>query len=316
MHQTNYAFMYAALITVSFLWGTSFAAAKIGMYELEPLNLVIFRFLIASAVFGVVLLQTGTYRLLRRQDIPRFIVLGFLAITSYFYIQYTGLRYTTTINAALIVATSPIWTVLFSTMLGWDNITPLGLAGIVIAFTGVSVIITNGQWINLFNSSTITGDILLLINAVVWAGFTVYGKTILQKYRPFVAMAYIHIFGTLMLLPFAFVPSPFAPSPLYRHIGDLSWPTVMAALYLALLCSVYAYYIWYTGVEMLGAVRTVVFTYLNPLFAIIAGTWLLGEKPTVSTFAGGIMVVTGVYLTNRKPSATSTRLKTTPENQV
>lgn len=184
MHQDNSTFMYTALITVSFLWGTSFAAAKIGMYELEPLNLVIFRFLIASAVFGVVLLQTGTYRLLRRQDIPRFILLGFLAIASYFYIQYTGLRYTTTINAALIVATSPIWTVLFSTILGYDSITPLGIAGIAIAFTGVSAIITNGQWINLFNPSTITGDILLLVNAVVWAGFTVYGKTILKNIGP------------------------------------------------------------------------------------------------------------------------------------
>lgn len=299
MNQSPSLSIYCALLSVSFLWGTSFAAAKIGMYELAPFNLVIFRFVIASGLFGGILLIMRDNNTIERQDIPRFILLGFLAITSYFYIQYTGLKLTTTINAALIIATSPLCAALLGAFLGWERVTQLGALGIAIAFGGVSLIITNGHFTDILRSDTLTGDLMLLTNAVVWAGFTVYGKTILKKYRPVVAMAYIHIFGTVLLLPFAFFASPMTPVPLLAEIAGISWPTVVSALYLALLCSIYAYYVWYMGIEKIGAVRTAAFAYFNPLFAVIAGTLLLHESITPFIAAGGIMIIAGVYLTNR-----------------
>ncbi len=299
MKQSSPLPLYATLLSVSFLWGTSFAAAKIGMYELAPLNLVILRFAIAAFVFAVILLARRKNNTIERRDIPRFFLLGFTVITSYFYIQYTGLQFTTTIHAALIIATSPLCAALFGALLGWERVSLPGAMGILTAFGGVSLIITNGQVSGIFRSQTITGDLMLLVNAVVWAGFTVYGKAILKKYSPFVAMAYIHIFGTVMLLPFAFFASPFTPLPLIAQLPSVSWPTVASALYLALLCSVFAYYVWYTGVERIGAVRTAAFAYFNPLFAAITGILLLHEPVTVFTLGGGIMIVSGVYLANK-----------------
>jgi drug/metabolite transporter (DMT)-like permease len=291
--------IYTALIGVSFLWGTSFAAAKIGMYELAPLNLVILRFAIATVVFAAILLAKGKDNTIEKRDIPQFIVLGFTAITSYFYIQYTGLQFTTTIHAALIIATSPLCAALMGALLGWERVSLPGAAGILTAFGGVSLIITNGQVTGIFAAKTLTGDLLLLVNAIVWAGFTVYGRTILKKYRPFVAMAYIHIFGTLMLLPFAFFASPLAPVPLTAQLLSITWPTIASALYLALLCSIFAYYVWYLGIEKIGAVRTAAFAYFNPLFAAITGILLLHEPVTLFTLTGGIMIIAGVYLTNK-----------------
>lgn len=300
-------FLYCALICVTFLWGTSFAAAKVGMRELGPLNLAMLRFVIAATVFGGILLTLKDNNTIERQDIPRFIVLGFLAITSYFYIQYTGLTYTTTINAALIIATSPICTALLGAFLGWEHFSLINGLGILTAFTGVGFIITNGHFSNLIQSDTLIGNLLLQINAIVWAGVTVYGKKLLVKYRPFVAMAYIHIFGTLMLLPFIFFPGPFAAVPLAREISAITWPTVASSLYLALLCSVFSYFVWYLGVEKLGAVRTASFSYFNPLFAVITGVLFLGETFTTFTAMGGAMIIAGVYITNKA---------STPKQQV
>ncbi|HMM21847.1 MAG TPA: DMT family transporter [Selenomonadales bacterium] len=292
-------FLYCALISVAFLWGTSFAAAKLGLRELSPLNLAMLRFLIASTVFGGILLALKDHNTIERQDIPRFFLLGFLAITSYFYIQYTGLTYTTTINAALIIATSPICAALLGAFLGWEHFSLLNGLGILTAFSGVGFIITNGHFTALFQPGTLTGNLLLQSNAVVWAGVTVYGKKLLAKYRPFVAMAYIHIFGTLLLVPFIFFPGPFAAVPLAREISAVTWLTVASSLHLALLCSVFSYFIWYLGVEKLGAVRTASFAYLNPLFAVIAGVLFLGETFTAFTALGGAMIIAGVYITNR-----------------
>ena len=291
--------IYLGLAAVSLFWGTSFAAAKIGMQELLPLNLVIFRFVIASFIFSAILLFMQRHNTIDRRDIPRFIILGFIAIASYFYIQYTGLTYTTTINSALIIATSPIFTALFGHLLGWEKISRFAVGGIAIAFSGVAVIITNGQFTEIFQSATLKGDLLLLSNAIVWSGFTLYGKTILQKYRPFVAMAYIHIFGTLFLIPLAFIATPLAPLPLCSQIREITSATFIAALYLAGLCSVFAYYMWYVGVERIGAVRTAVFSYLNPFFAMLTGVWLLSEQLTPYTFLGGLLVILGVYTTNQ-----------------
>lgn len=290
---------YCALISVAFLWGTSFAAAKIGLRELEPLNLVIFRFLMAAAIFAAILLVRRDKGTIAMKDVPQFLALGFLTITSYFYIQYTGLMYTTTINAALIVATSPVWTAVFGAVLGWERLQATGIFGIGVAFAGVSLVITGGHPSAIFASATLPGDLALLVNALVWAGITVYGKALLQKYRPFVAMAWIHIFGTLLLLPFAVVPSPFVATPLFGQLAAITWPTAAGALYLAVLCSVFAYYMWYSGVERIGAVRTSAFTYFNPLFATITGVLLLGEPLTPLVVAGGGLIIAGVYLTNR-----------------
>lgn len=299
MFGSSSAYIYAALTSVSLLWGTSFAAAKIGLFELLPLNLVILRFVLASTLFGIILLIMRKDNCIEISDIPRFIVLGFLAITSYFYIQFTGLQFTTTINSALIIATSPIYIAIFGSIIGWEKLSTTMITGIALAFIGVTSIITNGQLSDLFHTSTIKGDLLLFCNAVVWAGFTLYGKSILQKYRPFVAMAYIHIFGTILLIPFAFTPTFFVTIPLIIQIQTISWSTIFAALYLAVLCSVYGYFVWYAGVNKIGAIRTAVFSYLNPLFAIITGVLLLDENFSIYTLVGGLMVIAGVYLTNK-----------------
>ena len=107
--KTDYS-AYVLLLSVTFLWGASFAISKIGLQELSPLNLAGVRFLLASFIFGIILITQKPFQSIDIRDIPALAIAGFMAITSYFYIQYTGLLYTTSINAALLLATSPIWT--------------------------------------------------------------------------------------------------------------------------------------------------------------------------------------------------------------
>jgi len=291
--------VYASLLSVVFLWGTSFAVSKIGLQELSPLNLAGLRFSIASLIFGLMLMAQKTGRLVERQDIIQLVIMGFMAITSYFYIQYTGLLYTTSINASLLLATSPIWTTVASVITRQEQVTAKAFGGILLAFAGISLVISRGKMFTLFASETIYGDMLLLLNALVWASFTLYGKKIMQKYPPFTTIAYINIFGTVMLLPIVLIPNRLNPVSIVEQLANVSQPTVFAAVYLAALCSAYAYYMWYRGIAQIGAVRTASFYYVSPLFALLAGIWLLNETVTVFVILGGLMVITGVYLTNK-----------------
>ena len=239
--------VYLGLLAGSLFWGTSFAAAKLGLRELSPLNLVIARFSLASLLF-VVILGLGRERpRIRLQDVPRFLLLGFLVISSYFYIQFVALRFTTSIVSSLIIAFSPVFTALISHGLGRERLKVAAMAGIAIALSGVALIITHGRWEALLRSNSLKGDALLLLNALVWSGFTIYGQRLVQDYRPVVAIAYVQIAGTLPLLPLAFFATRLAPVPLCVQVLHLSWPTCLAVLFLAGPCSVFAYQGWSQG---------------------------------------------------------------------
>ncbi|MDR3590875.1 MAG: EamA family transporter [Negativicutes bacterium] len=296
--QTDYS-AYFSLLSVVILWGASFAVSKFGLYELSPLNLAGARFSVASVIFGLLLIMQKSGRRLDRQDILTLVVAGFMAITSYFYIQYTGLLYTSSVNAALLLATSPVWTTIFCVAAGQEQITARALGGILLAFVGISLVISKGKLLALFASDTIYGDLLLLLNALVWAGFTLYGKRIMQKYPPFSAMAYIHIFGSILLLPVILIPSKINPVTVIEQLATISLSSVLAILYLAILCSVYGFGMWYRGISQIGALRTASFYYISPLFALIAGIWLLNESFSFVVVIGGLMVIAGVYLTNK-----------------
>ena len=291
--------VYLSLAAGSLVWGTSFAAAKISLRELSPLNLVIMRFGLASIVFAAILGLRRDRPKLPWRDLPRFLVLGFLVIASYFYLQFVALRYTSTVASSLIIATSPVFTALISHLWGRERLRGLAAVGIATAFAGVVLIVTNGKGSGLLGSDSWKGDALLLLNALVWSSFTVYGRTLMRTYSPLVAIAYVQMAGALLLLPLAFVATPLAPVPLVAQLRTLTWPTWLGALYLAVPCSVFGYVVWFRGVAALGAVRTSVFSYINPLFAIAAAILLLHEPLTLVTLLGGAMVILGVYATNR-----------------
>ena len=256
--------VYLGLGIGSLVWGTSFAAAKISLREVSPLNLVLLRFGLASLLFAVILGCSRDRPRLPWHDVPRFLVLGFLVIASYFYLQFVALRITTTVSSSLIIATSPVFTALISHLTGRERLRGLAAVGIATAFAGVVLIVTNGRWSGLLGGDSWKGDLILLLNAVVWSSFTVYGRTLMQTYSPLVAIAYVQMAGTLLLLPLAFLATPLAPVPLVAQLRTLTWQTWAAALYLAGPCSVLGYVVWYQGVAALGAVRTSVFQLHQP----------------------------------------------------
>jgi len=288
------------LLTVPVFWGTSYVAAKIGMRDLLPLNLVILRFAIASLLFSLILLIKKKDVYLEKKDIPQFFLLGLMAITFFYYIHYTGLQYTTSTNAGLIMATSPIFAALFCVVTKKENVNKHNFLGIGIAFIGVLLVITQGKISSLYHQKTLFGDSLIILNALMWAWVTLKGKTVLEKYSPFVAMAYIHIFGTVLLLPFAFFSTSLAEISLWQQLRVVSWSTILAAIYLAVFCSVYSYFIWYVGVSKIGAVKTAAYNYFNPIMASLAGFIVFHEQITIYIALGGCLVILGVYITNQK----------------
>ena len=306
--------IHLLLMTVTIFWGTSYVAAKIGMRELLPLNLAIVRFVLASLFFILIMLLKKENNRIDRQDIPQFFLLGFCAITFFYGIHYTGLQYTTSTNAGLIMATTPVFAAFFCICTKKETVTNRSILGIGIAFIGVLLVITQGHMSGLFHQKTFLGDSLIILNAIIWAWFTLKGKTVLEKYSPFTAMAYIHIFGTILLLPFAFCPTMLVETTLLQQLPAVSWTTLFVSAYLAIFCSVYAYFIWYLGIAKIGAVKTAIFNYFNPIMATLSGIFFFDDKLTVYIVVGGLFVILGVYITQSKALGFRFKKYDSPQN--
>lgn len=296
--------IHGLLFTVPVFWGTSYVAAKLGMLDLMPLNLAILRFSLAALLFGSILLAKRCWRIAWR-DLPQFFLLGFVAISFFYYLHYQALQYTTSTNAGLLMATSPVFVLLLCMLKNREEVTSRSVLGICLAFSGVMLVITRGDFSGIYQARTLPGDLLVAVNALMWAWVTLRGKYVLEKYSPFTAMAYIHICGALLLLPFAFIRTPAAPILLGEQLPGIHWMTVGVVVYLAVCCSVYSYFMWYYGVSRLGAVRTAVYNYFTPLIASLTGYLLFQEVLSGYVLGGGVLVILGVWLTNHCRSGES-----------
>lgn len=281
--------VYIGLFGVAFFWGTSWAASKIGLRELTPVHLAVLRFILASMIFFCVVKIFYKNYVVEQKDKMRIWLLGLLGVLLYFFIQYTGLSMTTTVNSSILIATSPIFTMFLSTKLfHHEKLTYNSILGALVAFLGVFLVFTGGRSISI-GGSTLGGDLLQLLNSLNWAFFTVLGKDMVDKYDPFVVMAYAYIYGTVTMLPIAFTPA-FISS--VKSASVLTWGAV---IYLTVFCSVYSFYMWYKGIKIIGAPQTAMFNYLNPVVAVIIGVLFLKEDWNTYTLIGGLLVFVGVY---------------------
>lgn len=290
---------------ISFFWGTSFAGVKIGLTYVSQVELVLTRLLIATALFAIILflVRNKIDVRIKREDYGLLAWLSFIGVASYYPIQTLGVNWTITIHTALIMATSPILTAVMAVFINKERMNKYAALGIAVAFTGVSMIIMSGDnSAAASNPNMLYGDLILMINSLTWAYFTIKGSELMKKYLPFVAMAYIFIIGTLMIIPFAVVYSFYQPVNIIKSFTS-GYELIAIFLYLGGLCSVYSYFFWYKAVKEIGPVKTSVFMYLNPLFAMMVGISILGEKVNMYSALGGVLVLAGVYIVNRSKMA-------------
>ncbi len=295
----NNKLLYLALFSVSFFWGTSFALVKIGLSLSGQVEFVFSRLFVSACIFAIFLcfLRKSINIKIAPAHYKDFFILSIIGITTYYPIQTLGVNLTTTIHSALIMATSPIICSLF--ILYAEKIFPKKIfSGILLAFSGVGLIILTSSKTSLELPYMFWGDILLLINSIAWAYFSLRGRQIMTHYHPFVCMAYIFIWGTILLLPLMLVFNAFQPL-VFNFFQPPNFSLLGILVYLGIFSSVYSYFIWYKAINTIGAVKTSVFMYLNPLISTITGALFLSEPLTITTIIGGTCILCGVYLVNK-----------------
>ncbi|QIA26583.1 DMT family transporter [Thermaerobacter sp. PB12/4term] len=283
---------YLLLALTPLLWAGNWTIAKELVRRVNPADLVMARWFLASLVLApIVYLREG--RLPRPQGVDwLWIALcGLTGMAGYNTLQYVAQQQTTNINGTLIYTASPALTFLLAVPLLGERVTPRRAAGVVLSLAGTAWILAGGSLEVLRSWRFNPGDVLMVVASAGWAVYTVVTRFGTRRLSPLSLTLYASAAGALMM-----AATRGAALATGRGAWSLSAGDTWAVLYIGVVSSAVAYLFWNEGVRRIGAGAASIFANLLPVYTAVLSTTLLDERLTLAHLTGGLAVLAGVYL--------------------
>lgn len=291
----------AVALAVMVVWGGTPLFTKIAAGEIDPLLVGILRTVVAGVAAVPFLL--AMHLPLPRQTRER-VLLAVSAVTAFvaFPLLFSvGQNLTSAMHGALILATLPVFTSLFGTILERRRVSAMWIAGCSIALAGEAVVIvwrTAGSG----SGSSLAGDAIVLVSSVVCSLGYVAGARLSQRGYPSMATTLWGVgLSAVVLLPL-----------MGWSIATTGWPQAGVAawgsvLVLALLTSILGYVAWYWALAHGGISRIASIQFTQPIFGLILAAVVLAERPAPVTLVAGAAILTGAWLVQKAGAVHATR---------
>jgi len=285
---------YLRLTLAPILWGGALVAGRVVAAELPPLLITWVRFLLVS-VFLLPVLRIREGHLPRPgcRDGVLLVMLALTGVVIFNLLLFSGLKTVTAARSSVLIALGPA--VVAAAMMTFFREPARGntIAGILIAFLGAVVTITDGHPAKALSGGLSAGDLYLTGSVICWAAYTIMARPAMRHLAPLTVLTYAAIIGTVLLTPFAVHRGTLA------RLAGCSWTVWGSLLYLSIGAAGVAYLWYYMGIRDVGPSRAAVFLNLEPVAAIVLGVVLLGERLTWPVVVGGVAVIAGLWLVNR-----------------
>lgn len=289
---------YAYLFGLSALWGSSYLFVKIADDgNLAPALLVLLRVGLATTVLFLTIKIRGL-RLPGQWRVWRsFAIMGAIGAASPFLLIAWGETAIDSSLAAILNATVPIFTVLLAHY--WtrlERLTMARVAGIVIGFTGVVVLVGNASISA--HGLALRGVAALLLSSLCYGIANNFARRSLIDVAPEVAAMGQMLFAAVCLA----IPGIIAALTTHR---PATTGALAAAVALALFGTAGAYLLYYRLISRVGSTRTASVAYLLPVFAVVYGSIFLHEQISVRLLFGFALILLGVAVVNGRVGASS-----------
>jgi drug/metabolite transporter (DMT)-like permease len=259
--------------------------AKSAVVAVGALPVALIRFVLASATLWGWQRARGAGGIERR-DWPRVALLGFLAIPLNQGFFLFGMVHSTPSHASLLYALTPLVVFLFARVMIRERTPWSALGGILIAFAGVVLILTeHGLKREL---EVMGGDLLILVAVFAWALYTVLSKPLLARYDAMTVTTGAIVSGTLMTLPVLFIPGAVPP------LSAIPLPIWGAILYLAIVTSAVAYPLYMYALRYLDTAKVAVAQNTQPVLTSFLSWLVFRERFTGVFFLGAALILAGV----------------------
>ena len=277
------------LLGLSVIWGVNFSVIKIALREFEPLAFNALRFVLASATLFVFLRLRGAVPLPARRHWISIVSLGLLANVVYQLLFIYGVDRTLAGNAGLVLATTPVWTLILAAVTGSEHHGLPVWGGVLATLGGMVLVVLGGGGVGL-GEGLLIGDLLLVLASITWAAYTVGTQNLTREYGALAVTSWTLWVGTIGLVVLG------ATSLWSTEWGLISRTGWLGAVYSGVLAIAVAYLIWNHGLEHIGGPRTAAFSNLVPVVALIAAALWLGEDIRPTQIVGAIIIIAGVWI--------------------
>ncbi len=284
-NKTHSAYINLSLCIL--LWASIPVVSKKILVELDNLQMLFYSTILSTLVLGILAILQNKIKAFKEYDKKQYAVmflLGFLGNYLYYVFLYGALGKTTASKGFILAYTWPILVLILSFIILKEKVTLKKIAGISVSFAGIIIITTRGSSID-FTLTDLSGDIMALSGALIFALFSVLGKK--YNFDKTIGVFIYFLSALIFLIPTVSIFSEFIlPSP-----NILPW-----IIYNGILVNGVSYIFWFKALEN-GETHIISnLLYLTPFISLIYISIFLDEKILISSVVGLIIIVSGVLL--------------------
>jgi drug/metabolite transporter (DMT)-like permease len=209
-----------------------------------------------------------------------------MALNQFFFAM--GVQRTSVAHVALIVGTTPIFVYGLSALVGQERFRPAKLIGMGICILGIAVLQKSDT-----GKASLEGDAIAFLGVVAFTIFTVFSKTLSGRLSISGTMTLNYLGASIILAPGTLALAMDFP---FHQLLPVSWACLF---FMAAVPSVLCFYLYFRVLRGLTASKLSVFAYMQPVMASAMAIPLLGEQMTGGLIGGGLLVLLGVFLTEK-----------------
>jgi len=283
---------YIAYAFICIIWGTTYLAIRVAVLHYPPYLMAGTRQVLSGLILVAIALMINRQVDLSRKNIMQQAIIGFLLITMGNGLVTWAEQYIQSGIAALICSTMPISAVLINIVNGKERLNLRVILGMLLGFSGVAVVFHESlnQQASGDNQIFIIGIIALFVATFSWALGSLFNKrNVDAKNSLFNAGLQVIIGGSFM-----FIISPFVDH--YEHLVLWNEEGFLAVVYLIVFGSVLAYAAYMYALKVLPVGFVTSYAYVNPLVAVLLGSWMLDESLNMYTILAFVMIIMGIFI--------------------
>jgi len=285
-----------ALTAAGCLWGTGFFFGKIALTEMPVTNMVLFRFLFASAgLLPVIFLSLPRFSASEWGSVFAASVLG---VPVQNLVQFKGLSLTTVSHASLMVGTIPILLAIAAAWFTGERLHFGGWLALAASAFGVALIALSSKKASGAAQASTRGDLLVVLSMFAAIGWILISKHLMRRHSPVMVTAFVFWIGTVMVAVVLIVTSGVPP----LHYSTRAWIAVAEQ---GLFATAITTVLWNWGLQRVPASQAGIFVNLEPLVGAILGVFLLHEQLGVGALAGGALIIGGAVYFSYGPEGAS-----------
>ncbi len=286
-----------ALIAVSIgtlIYGVNYTIAKEVMpLYLKPNSFIFLRVSGATLIFWFIGLFVKPQKI-AKEDYKKILLASFFGIALNMFAFFKGLSLTTPISASVIMVSTPIMVLVFSSILIRKAIGKQRILGVFIGLIGAVLLIMYGSSSNGDTTNSNWGNFLVFVNATSYGLYLVLAKNLITKYNPIVFVKWLYLFGLIFVVPFS-----------YNEVTEVVWQDIPKNIYwnigfviIFTTCITYLFNLY--GLSKLKPTTVSVFTYVQPVIATIYALIIGSDSLNLVKISATTIIFLGVYLVTKQ----------------